>query len=225
VNSSRAAALCLLLALAAAIAAGQTPQFNAADFAGKNYNSYLKAFFGRPDELPGVAASHSVVVTVRVTGDRQLETQVSMLKVARGEFKAVTIQADGEPVTQQLADLRQRHARASTPEIFKNVRIRRTTASGPVGRVLDSLLKRLEELRVSPIPDDSLFFPAVRYQVWVATPSSEVTFLLTAPPPSLVGRDGEGATPPLVGWAREVLSAVGLESDQDLRRRAATGSQ
>lgn len=224
-NPIAAVAFSLLPVLAAVIASGQTVRLTGADFAGKNYNSYLQAFFGRPDELPGAAASHSVVVTVRVTGDRQLETQVSILKAADGELKAVTIQADGESVSQQLADLRQRHTRASTPEIFKHVKIRRATATGPVARVLDSLLKRLEELRVSPVPDGSLFFPAVRYRVWVVTPSNEVTFLLIAPPPSLVEGDGHGSTAPLVGWAREVLSAVGLESDQDLRRRAPPGSE
>jgi hypothetical protein len=213
------------LHLVAAESQGSTP----ADWAFLNYEAYVKTAFVRPEEGAAFLKEHPEIITVRVFGDHQLESQVTLALDESGQVEAHMVTAIESDLRKQLTALRARMPSASAAEIFAAVRIARRRISTREVPMLRLELAKLKKLAVCSFPGSYLSFPSTHYQFWMNSGAGQynLNFSWKVPYPqanSYWGEEGCGQAK-LVVWARDLFKLLNVETDVRLmpKRRRADG--
>jgi hypothetical protein len=192
-------------------------------WASLHYAAYIKTAFVRPEESAAFLREHPEIVTIRVFGDHQLESQVTLALDDSGKVEARMVTAAGSDLRNQLVALRAKMPSASTAEIFAAVRIARRRVSTKDLPTLRPELAKLKKLSVCAFPGNYLSFPGVHYQFWMNSGAGQYDLNFSWKVPysqanSYWGEDGCGQAK-LVVWARELFRLLNVETDARLGRR------
>jgi hypothetical protein len=192
---------------------------NPGDWAVANRDSYIARYFADTR----VSSGGATTLTLRVTGDHQLETQVRLRmnddeKTAEADFATLV----GADLTSQLTALRSSMPDRTKDEIFARVKIRRGKVNSEEQPELVHLAREVGALRIKPVPDSIIMFPHASYSIVVEAASGRYSFgfewFLPSEEPGLSSSWGAevGGDRPLVEWARSLLAAVKVEPDTRL---------
>jgi hypothetical protein len=139
------------------------------------YEQFMGSYFTRPEQDPSFKREHEPVLTVRVSGESVLETQVTIF-VQRGVVEAHVLQADGAPISAQLLKLREASPESEASSIFSRVALKRSNMLSTKKPRLYKLYREVQRLTTSIFVDSTLYHPSIVYQIWVTGIQEQKTF-------------------------------------------------
>lgn len=207
----------LLLGFSRLNASMEDPSPSMEDWSFLNYDKFMEEKFARPEISSEFVRQHAEVVSVRVSGDYQLETQVTLAADDRGEVSAWVVALTGADLRQQLSALKARMPYSSTEDVFSAVQLTRRVVSSKDLVSLQGKLAKFKSLKICALPGDRLTFPGALYKFWSRSSggSYELSFSWLVPSASTTsywGREACGQKL-LAEWARDLFHALGVEPD------------
>ncbi len=176
------------------------------------YDRFMEDLFARPEEDPSFLRSHGLVVTVRVGGEFDPDTQVSVFREGE-EVLAAVVRAPDRPVDEQILRLRSKRGEIGYDEVRQEITVKRREVSSRKCPRLENLFADFQKLEISSRVDPTIYFPAVIYEIWVSDSSEAAYFELTRPSPksdsAAYWGPRERVNEQLVEWIQELLSLVG----------------
>jgi len=176
------------------------------------YDRFMEDLFARPEEDASFLRSHELVVTVRVGGEFDPDTQVSVYREGP-EVRAQVVRTPGRPVYEQISRLRSKWEDVGYSEVRASVTVKRREVSSRKCPRLEDLLTGFLEMEISSEEDPTLYAPSVTYQIWVSEGSKTAYYQMTGPSRQSDGGSYWGPAEPihkeLFEWVQELLSLVG----------------
>jgi len=124
---------------------------------------------------PSFKREHEPVLTVRVSGESVLETQVTIF-VQRGVVEAHVLQADGAPISAQLLKLREASPESEASSLFPRVALKGSLVLSTKRPRLYQLYREVQKLTTSVFVDSTLYHPSIVYQIWVTGIQEQKSF-------------------------------------------------
>lgn len=146
-------------------------------------------------------------LAVRVVGDDTLDTQIVIWVNASGSTGVRITMAEGKPVIDQLVARLTRFPASTEEELLAGIRVQTIHVDEQGQKRLPSLVDRLQQMRIAPVPPDWVTIHAIHYHIWVQKAVSLYHLDIASPayPPS------PGLSlHPLQTWAADLLTTVGI---------------
>lgn len=144
------------------------------------YESFMDSNFPRPEKQPGFVRQHGPVITIMITGEFALETQLSLYREENAVVVEIT-RAVGASVYEQLYDIHSKSSNQKEGAPQDDVVLQKMKVSSLRCPDLEQLFEAFENLEVSAFVDSTLFFPSVTYQIWVTGLVEENYFKIIGP--------------------------------------------
>ncbi len=170
-------ALGTLVLFAGPVQTGETENFDQIQLA---YETFMNSHFLRPEKEPGFVREHGSVITVMITGEFALETQLTLYREEDAVVVSMT-RAVGASIYEQLYDRHSKSSKQKKRGPHDDISMQQMIISSSRCPELTRIFETFEDLQVSAFVDSTLFFPSVTYQIWVTGLVEENYFEVVGP--------------------------------------------
>ncbi|MCP4606050.1 MAG: hypothetical protein GY847_36995 [Proteobacteria bacterium] len=146
------------------------------------YETFMNSHFLRPEKEPGFTREHGPVITIMITGEFALETQITLYRKEDAVVASMT-RAVGESIYEQLYDRHSKSSKRKKRGPHDDISMQKMKISSSRCPELIRIFEMFEDLQVAAFVDSTLFFPSVTYQVWVTGLVEENYFKVVGPAP------------------------------------------
>jgi len=193
--------------LAATVLAGGGSQVSSREL----YDQVMADLFRRPEESTDFVSANAPVVTIRINGELDPETQVTLHREG-GVTVAAIIRSMDRPIHEQIFALRSKNPKAGFEAVRDSLEIEHETVSSRECPRLSRLFAEFADIRLSPMVDSSLYAPSATYQIWVTEPLEHRYFQVMGPSRQSDGVAFWGSlqshSAELIEWIHQLLSLL-----------------
>ncbi len=173
----------------------------------RNTEKFVDLLFGDFSKLVELSGQYKcdTFISVRLTGDETLDTQILIWLASEEVLRLEVKSAKGKPICDQLYEAKKKCPGCDDMRVLALLQVQELPVGSEVSRHVGFSARQLNELRMSPVPDERFRIHGTRYDVWIKSGVDVHRFYFAScqyPP------DQGTSLRPLEGWCVKLLDTL-----------------